>query len=204
MLGLLFLVIFAVYLLVSFGVIHFGIKQARKRGFKGWLGGLLAAFVMYSLVFWDLIPVYLIHDYQCENNAGFTVYKTLDEWKQENLGVAEILIPIENSSPKKMGKTTRYQLNQRFAWDITYSKIWHIVRKVDERIIDIETGYVLVQYIDFSASVSGLYNANKLSDYKLWFEAGSCEQANSLRTRPQKYRFNKLKSWIKYQYHKGI
>ena len=94
----------------------------------------------------------------------------------ENPGVAETLIPVENTSPIQTGNTTRYQLNQRIAWNISYEKVWHIVRKTEERIVDTKTDELLARYIDFSARVSGLYNANKLSDYKLWFDLKSCEK----------------------------
>lgn len=202
MLGILFLIIIVIYLVISLIAVIMGVKKARKRGYKGWQGGLLAAFIMYNLVFWDLIPVYAVHSYQCTHNAGFTVYKTLDEWRQKNPGVAETLAPVENPLSTKIGNTIRYQLNQRFAWDISYEKVWHIVRKTEERIIDTKTGEVLARYIDFSANVSGLYNANRLSDYKFWFEAHSCEKGDGNRTKPQQYLFNRFKTLIKYQYQK--
>ncbi|PHS26636.1 MAG: hypothetical protein COA83_02890 [Methylophaga sp.] len=213
MIALLFIGVFVIYLIISIKVIGIGRTQAQRRGYKRWHGGLLAALIMYNLVFWDLIPVYAVHAYQCKNNAGFTVYKTLEQWKQENPGVADTLIPIKNSPSTKTDKTTRYQLNQRFAWDTTYTKIWNVVRKTDERIIDTETGEVLAQYIDFSASVGRLYNANKVSDYKFWFEARSCERSygtivyredkNAYEwigkgSPPTGYQFNKLKSHFKY------
>jgi len=196
MMGLLFIVIFVLYLIISLIVIGIGMHKARLRGYKRWQGGLLAAFIMYNLLFWDLIPVYVVHGYQCDNNAGFTIHKTLEQWKQENPGVAETLVPIKNSSSIKMGNTTRYQLNQRFAWDITYSKVWHIVRKTDELIIDTETGEIMAHYSDFSASSGRLYNANKLSDYKIWFEARACKRAGK---NISKRRFNEFYHLLKNQ-----
>ena len=95
MLGILFLVIIGIYLIISLIAVVIRVKQARKRGYKGWQGGLVTAFIMYNVIFWDLIPVYAVHSWQCTHNAGFTVYKTLDEWQQENPGVAETLIPVE-------------------------------------------------------------------------------------------------------------
>jgi len=167
--------------------------------------------VMFGWVVWDLIPVYAVHAYQCNANAGFTVYKTLDEWQQENPGIAETLSPdklpeqylVETKRKDKVyrypngdeltahfsdfehkvfstarfqprGNTARIWLNQRFIRESTREKYWHIVSRTDERIVDRKTGDILAQYIDFGASTS-LYNANKLSDYKLWFDARTCE-----------------------------
>ena len=176
MMGLLAMIIFALYLLVCIVAILLGRKQARKWGYKRWHGGLLAALIMYSLAFWDLLPVYAVHAYQCKNNAGFTVYKTLEQWKQENPRVAETLVPAIDSNRIQTRNTIQYQLNQRFIKRVVYEKVWHIVRKMDDRIIDTQTGEVLAQYIDFSASAGRLLNPNKLSDYKIWFEARTCEK----------------------------
>jgi len=213
--GLLFIVIFVLYLIISLIVIGIGMHKARLRGYKRWQGGLLAAFIMYNLLFWDLIPVYVVHGYQCDNNAGFTIHKTLEQWKQENPGVAETLVPIKNSSSIKMGNTTRYQLNQRFAWDLIDENIWYIVNKRDEKIIDIQTGAIVAQYVDFDSNPSQFINANTFNDYKFWFAGlGSCEGRSDgfivcqdgkscewIGKGPllQQYEFNKLKTQVKYQ-----
>jgi hypothetical protein len=175
--GLLVMVIFALYLLVCIIAILWGRKQARMRGYKGWQGGLLAAFIMYNLVFWDLIPVYAIHTYQCNNNAGFTVYKTLEQWKVENPGVAETLVSAVDSNRTQTKSTIQYQLNQRFIKRVHYEKIWHVVRKRDEMIIDLKTGEVIAEYIDFDGNPSQFISANIWNDYKFWLAgAESCER----------------------------
>jgi len=93
MFGLAILGIFIAYLILSIAVIVIAMKWARKRNKSQDKAALIAIFIMFSLVFWDLIPVYAVRAYQCNVNAGFTVYKTVDEWKLENPSIAETLRP---------------------------------------------------------------------------------------------------------------
>jgi hypothetical protein len=212
MFGLAILFVFVIYLLISIGIVWLAIKWAQSNDIRGWKWGVPVGVFMFMTVFWDLIPVYAVHAYQCKNNAGFSIYKTLDEWKQENPGVIETLNPDPEKSSikaywvktdsrgrhyqlpdgtelvaihgykgkhlstriKRSDGTEGYWLNQRFAWFTKYEKVWHIVHKTDERIVDIKTGEIIAREVDFSASAGRLYNANKLSDYKIWFEARSC------------------------------
>ncbi len=234
MFGLAVLFGFLVYFWICVSVTLLVIKCARSRGIKGWKWGLPIGILLLMSVFWDLVPVYAVHNYQCKNNSGFTIYKTLEEWKQENPGVTETLNPDpEKSSIKaywvntdasgrhyllpdgtelvahygfggehlstrmiKSDGTKGYWLNQRFAWITQYAKIWHIVRKTEERIVDIKTGEIIASKIDFSASVGRLYNANKLSDYKIWFEERSCEKVGHKISRKK---FSEFKHLVKYQ-----
>lgn len=84
MIGLVYLLFFGLYLLVSAYVIYRATLYARRRFSKGWVGGWLAAFMMYNLVFWDWIPVYVMHKYYCSTEAGFWVYKSPEQWIKEN------------------------------------------------------------------------------------------------------------------------
>lgn len=89
MFGLAYLLAFGLYLLISVLVVRWAIRHARANGksVKGWGWG--AAFIMYSLVFWDWIPTVATHQYYCAADSGFWVYKTLDQWKTENPGGLE-------------------------------------------------------------------------------------------------------------------
>jgi len=211
MFGLAILFGFFIYFWLCVGIVLIAVKWARSNEIKGWKLGLPVGIIMFMTVFWDLIPVYAVHNYQCKNNAGFIIYKTLDEWKLENQGVAQTLNPDPEKSSikaywvktdargrhyllpdgtelvahyyrdgdistniKRPDGTKGYLLNQRFAWVTKYAKVWHIIRITDERIVDLKTGEIIAREVDFSASAGRLYNANKLSDYKIWFEASSC------------------------------
>ena len=89
--GLVVFAAIAVYLIVSIAVVAFSARAAKKKGRSPWRWGGGAALVMYLLVFWDYIPTVVAHKYYCEKEAGFWVYKTVEQWKAENPGVAEVL-----------------------------------------------------------------------------------------------------------------
>ena len=84
MMGLMVLMFFGFYLLVSVFVTSKAASWAKANNKKPWLWGGLAAFVMYNLVFWDLIPTLIVHKHYCDTQAGFWVYKTPEQWVKEN------------------------------------------------------------------------------------------------------------------------
>ncbi|MBV2090538.1 MAG: hypothetical protein KUF72_06580 [Candidatus Thiodiazotropha sp. (ex Ctena orbiculata)] len=120
--GFIILIGLVVYLIISIAMIYFGIRYARKKGKPGWKGVQLAAIAMYLIVLWDFIHFHIAHKYYCATEGGFTVYKTLEEWKMENPGVADILTYKRSSDYEKSDNKERYILNQRFVWDITTEK----------------------------------------------------------------------------------
>ena len=83
MIGLAYFLFFTVYLLVSIAVIWIAYRFTKYHYERGWIGGWVAAFIMYNLVFWDLIPVLVMHKYYCATQAGFWVYKTPEQWVKE-------------------------------------------------------------------------------------------------------------------------
>ncbi len=91
MLGLAILFIFGVYVAISIGVTWYAIRWARKRGRRAWLWGCVAAFAMYNVMFWDLVPTLVMHEYYCRTQAGFWPYVTFEEWERENPGVVGTL-----------------------------------------------------------------------------------------------------------------
>jgi hypothetical protein len=84
MFGLAILLIITPYLLISLLVIWAFGRAAAKNGRKPWRYRLLAAFIMYNLVFWDWIPTYLAVAYYCKTQGGYTVYKSRETWLLEN------------------------------------------------------------------------------------------------------------------------
>lgn len=94
MMGLLVLAAFAFYLLVALVFVSIAVRMARRRGISGWKWGLPVGLVMYFLVFQDHLPSVALHAGQCTfGDAGFRVYTTIDQWRQENPGVWETLSP---------------------------------------------------------------------------------------------------------------
>lgn len=88
MIGLVYLVVFVVYFAISEEVVRGAIRYARNNGKSAKRWGWGAAFVMYSIVFWDWIPTVAVHQFYCAKDSGFWIYKTLDQWKRENPGEA--------------------------------------------------------------------------------------------------------------------
>lgn len=176
MIGLGYILLFGLY----FWAIKVAVKaimgwaESRNRSARRW--GWATAIGLLSFVFWDVIPVYSLHAYQCSQNAGFTVHKTLDGWKRENPGVAETLTPTEGAPMIEEGKLRRFLLNQRFVWDTTRSPVWHTLYKQHQKIVDVQTGDVMAEEVDFYTSLNTPWvaHSSSLGDYKIWMNIQGC------------------------------
>ena len=187
MLGLMFIGALILYLLFSGLLAWLGARLARSRGMAGWKVGAPVFVAMLLLVFWDWLPMEVMFKHYCGKYAGFTQYKTLDEWKAENPGGAETLAPIKNPPLVHDGDVDRYVLNQRFAWEMTYTPLYFNIWKREERIVDTETGEVLARYIDFNTDIpSSVRGVKHPEAYKIWMIKRSCEAPEL----PLKVRFN--------------
>lgn len=181
MFGLAYLVVFGLYLLISIGVVRWAISYARKNGKSAKRWGWGAAFVMYSIVFWDWIPTVAVHQYYCAKDAGFWVYKTLDQWKAENPGVMEGLrAPRSTGSPTKYepfynghGRTDTYLLNDRFNWIVIQQDIFRplSIIRTEQQVKDVQKNEVLARYVDFS---SGHSVTDRGVSLKFWLNIGNC------------------------------
>ncbi|MCU7923333.1 MAG: hypothetical protein KZQ88_11640 [Candidatus Thiodiazotropha sp. (ex Dulcina madagascariensis)] len=176
MIGLVYLLVMGGHLLLSIWVVKLAVKQAGKHSKPGWYYGVPAGIVMFSLLYWDLIPTHAVHRYYCLVDGGFTVNKTLEEWKRENPGVAETLVPNNEPGAIITGNRRRYILNQRFIWDVYTSKHVFGIRKKDKRVVDVVTGETLATYIDFDTDIRALsLEPRNFRDLRLWLAANSCE-----------------------------
>jgi hypothetical protein len=157
MLGIAIIAGFLVYLAVSWGVVFAAAVWAKKRGRRPLLWGGLAFLIMYNLVFWDLIPTYLVFKYKSATESGFWVYKTPEQWKEENPGVAETLTwrrLSENYSAPDI--TDGYRLNERMVWIINVSKTPILpVKTREERIVDIKENRTLVKRVKIYSGYRG-------------------------------------------------
>ncbi len=118
MLGLVVLFVIGLYLAISALVVWLAARWAKKRRRRGWVWGGIAAFAMYNLVFWDLIPTLVMHKYYCATEAGFWLYKTPEQWVKENPGVMETLgmshLPERFHMDMPQLKYRHYGLSGRF------------------------------------------------------------------------------------------
>ena len=174
------LVVFAVmgaYLLISVGVTVWAVRYAKKHEKNAKLWGFGAAFIMYNLVFWDWLPTVVAHKYYCSTEAGFWVYKTVDQWKAENPGVMETLVQADSHfiSEKNI---SLYVLNNRFKWVMKDSSVFFLpLFQHEELIVDVKDGDVLARYLDYSSGYSNAYVTGNggLTGMKFWLVDQHCD-----------------------------
>lgn len=174
-LAILFFVL--VYVAISVLVVLFARRWARKHGRSPIKAGWLAALVMYLLVAWEQIPTYVLHKYYCATKVGYWVYKTPEQWKAENPGVAETLHATgpgvrwyELAKHRGIGVI----LNERFAQEKrVYASPMLPVSVVHYVVIDRSTGEVMAR----STHVSSGYGQMALggnNSWRFWVGAETC------------------------------
>ncbi len=187
MLGLLYFGALLLYLLAAVLLAWLGTRLARRFGLAGWKGGLPIFLAVILLVFWDWLPMEIMFRYDCSNYAGFTQYKTLAQWKEENPGVAETLQPSKGVNSTREGNRERYVLNKRFAWDIIRTNHPLHIQEREERIVDRKTDEVLARYVDFNTDIPPIaLGVKSPGAYKVWMMKRSCESSD----RPKQIMFN--------------
>ena len=170
MMGLGILSAFALYLVISILVVRIAARAAKKRGRSPLRWGAAAALVMYLLVFWDHVPTIITHKYYCEKEAGFWIYKTVDQWRDENPGVMETLVANGDGRSAK----NAYVLNPRFNRTVRKSgPLWLNRWRWEQEVVDKKTGEVLARYVDFSTGSGFIGGAPRLP--KFWLQNDHCD-----------------------------
>ncbi|MGB5081677.1 MAG: hypothetical protein WBO23_13150, partial [Burkholderiales bacterium] len=175
--GLIVLGAMVLYGLISVVVVLLAIRHAKKNGKSATRWGWGAALVMYLIPFWDWLPTVAMHQYYCATESGYWVYKTLEQWKAENPGVAETLVAKKGAPSSRQGDmqnyTDTYSLNQRFNWVIRKTGPLLLNRwQWEKEIIDTKTNEVLVRYVDFSTG-SGFIGGPPRA-LKFWLQSDHC------------------------------
>lgn len=176
MLGLAYLLVFLVYLAISIGIVVLVVRWAKKRNRRPWVWGSLAAFVMYNIVFWDWIPTVVAHRYYCSTQAGFWVYKTLDQWKTENPGVAEKLVAAQPTI-ERMPYGDLQILDERFAIETRRkTPIALLSTKIFEAsLVDRKTGEVIARGVDVGSGYGELaVGGDSWQVIKFWLKQKPC------------------------------
>ena len=154
MFGLVFLVFFAVYIVISITVIFVIAKLAKKLGRSPWVWGLFTAFIMYNLVFWAWIPSAVLQDYYCKTEGGSWLYKTPEKWAEENPG--ENPIWSDSGGTKSIGDDILfYDLNERITFFQKTSMRWPKIVKYETTHVDKKTKEVLLRKISFKCGSCG-------------------------------------------------
>lgn len=176
MIALMVLGVWLVYLGVSIVVVTITYRTARSHGApepRAWRSAGVAALVMYLLLYWDWVPTIVAKQVYCRTQGGFSLYKTLDQWKQENPGVAETLVAPTRVQSVTEGKTTKYFLNQRFVWQIRERDLPILPVTIrDEQLLDQKTGESLARYIDVGSGDAGPMVGGS---WKTWLRQGPCD-----------------------------
>lgn len=175
--GFVIVVAGAAYLLISIGVVAWAVSNAKKAGKSAKKWGWGAALVMCLIPFWDWIPTVTTHQYYCEKEAGFWVYKTLDQWKAENPGVMETLVASTGEPSERQGDmvnyTDTYFVNQRFNLVVKHNGQFLFNRWRHEReVVDTKTHVVLARWVDFSTSQE--QRQAGWSGWKFWLDSRTC------------------------------
>jgi len=176
--GLVVLGAIGLYLLISVAVVVGAIGYARRHGKKVWRWGGGAALVMYLIPFWDWLPTVAMHRYYCSTEAGFWVYKTLDQWKVENPGVMEGLVankvPVLVSHEGDQDSWTDAEmLNQRIKIVSKRNGPLFLHRwRWEGEWVDSKNNEVLARYVDFYTSHERRQAG--WSGWKFWLATDHC------------------------------
>lgn len=162
-----------VVVLVVMGLAAYFAKASGKSPIK-W--ALLAALVLF--VFWDYYPTKWAHQYYCEKEAGFWVYKSADQWKKENPGVLETLVANKGDPSERNGDivnyTDTYFVNHRFSLVVKHNGQHLLNRWRHEReLVDTKTNGILGRYVDFSTSQDQPQAG--WSGWKFWLDNRNCD-----------------------------
>lgn len=167
-------------------VITVAVAYAARTGRSKWRWALAGFLLVYLPIFWDWIPTVVAHKYYCATEAGFWVYKTLEQWKQENPGVAETLVANKGDPHKFEGDmnnyTTTHFQNSHFNLIVRHNGKFLFNRwRHEQEVVDTKTGEVLARYIDFSTSQERRQAG--WSGWKFWLDSRDCtggrEQASN-------------------------
>lgn len=177
MLGLLFILAGLVYLGISILAVFLAGRFARKHEIAGWKLGVPTGLIMFLFLFWDYVPTVVAYKYYCDNEAEFTVYKTLEQWEKENPNAAATLSNTQSLSSIRVDGKIVHRLNSRFHSVFELKRVFLSVKRIHNYVLDVQKNEVLAQYVDFSSGRgSGGVSITSLQDVKFWLSNSSCDK----------------------------
>lgn len=163
------LLVFALTRLVRRRIRHAGRQPNWSVGWK-----IAAIAAVPLLVFWEWLPTWVAYK-QCSALAGFTVHKSLEQWRKENPGVAETLErfdarPADPRGQLKPLSATRFrkQLNQRFAYDTDHEIVFPNVQVWTYEVVDTANHETLARRIKITAGNHGGFASGGPGWWKFW------------------------------------
>ncbi len=165
------------YLLISIVVVGLTIRYAKKKGRSVSRWGWGALLVMYLIPFWDWIPTVVTHQYYCRKDAGFWVYKNVEQWKAENPGVMDVLVQNKDFPSTHEGDLDNYItttfLNSRFNLVVKQRGPLFLHRWLrEDLLIDKKNNEILARFVDFSTSQERRQAG--WSGWKIWLDNRNC------------------------------
>lgn len=187
MAGLLVFAVLGGYVLISVLIVYRVLRAAPQ---KKLVAGILAAIVVtlpVTTMFWEYVQTKRTFEKYCREEAKVTIFKTVEQWKKENPGVAETLKPYNDKNrPEKRPDVKHEQneenliseyLNSRFVWVLNKKnlKVNNVFMHTSE-IIDIKTGAVMARMVDFSSGYGNPFLGTPygLKSYKVWLSNDKC------------------------------
>jgi hypothetical protein len=200
MIGLMVLLFFAIYLAITIWITRATVNWAKRNNRSQWCWGGLTAFAMYSLVFWDFIPTLIAHKYYCATEAGFWVYKTPEQWQQENpsltagelrpLGKSEMLWDFPYKQLPNDPKKNVLMINERIYLDSAYERnIAGVIpiHKFTSFIADSHDESRLAQLVTFGSGYGNPMTTGGLMGFKFWLATSTCNGLTNMGERSPDY-----------------
>lgn len=145
--SLLYFGLLAIHLAAGAALAGFLIRLARRHGRSGRKYSVPIIIGSYLLVFWDVIPTAIVHEYLCRTQAGVTVYKDANAWMDDHPEAAKNVGPFIGDAQFQINEDRRgYWLNDRFYVDVNAHKVDFVPVYVrSDSIHDGQTGAMLVE-----------------------------------------------------------
>lgn len=127
-----------------------------------------------TLIFWEWIPTWVAYE-TYRKQAGFTVIKTLEQWRAENPGATDGLERFDQNPKDPRGQLkplspTRFrkQLNQRFAYDIDHTDAFPNIRIWTLEVVDTGDQTTVARHVTVMAGNHGGMAAGGPGWWKFW------------------------------------
>jgi hypothetical protein len=174
--GLIYLVAFAVYLLVAFLIVRATVRWAKRTGRSPTTWGWGSALAIYLLVFWDHLPTLIAHEVLCRTVPDVKIYKTFEQWKAEHPGEARP-VAIAPGGGFQKDREGRYvsMANSRFGIRTVSTRIGPLSTSITrEQIIDLPTEEVLVERVMTGSGYGSLGASSSWQAMKIWLNLDGC------------------------------
>lgn len=176
MIGLLYLLAFAVYLAIAIVVVFAVVRWAKRTGRSPKKWGWGAAIGMYLVVFWDHLPTVVAHKVLCELKPGTYIHITAEQWARAHANEPAPLPRVGGNYFLKDGSgRSVVQMNSRFGLRNIATRIWPLsTQVVREQVIDLQGEAVLAELVWVRSGYGSLGNSRDWRAMKVWLSLKEC------------------------------